>query len=376
MSSLFTACTRALRPVARPLALLVSLWAVLVAGVVFVSAQTNGRLDGRININPLNLGGSSVYCVDQFFRPSDWYATGGIRVLGPTGQEQLFVTDDVIDQVDIPAVITLLGTGANEYGPLELYRHPNRDFRLTGFDEFGKPWEMIWQGCRLAEGVTSITAPGPLVTPVVTPVVTAVVTPETTPVVTPVVTPETTPVVTPETTPVVTPVVTPETTPVVTPVTTPDQFCTLNPDSTLCRECTDSNLDEICDDAQFCLLNPDSTTCRECTDSNLDEICDDAQDFCFVNPTSIDCIVIPPCLLNPTLPGCEADPCLDNPEAIECGCTDANEDQICDSEQDTCTVDPLAIGCPQYIFCQQNPNFAGCPGYDPCLMVPEMCTPF
>lgn len=97
--------------------------------------------DGRLNAG-VHLGGLSVYCVGD---------VENIRVLDQNGGEVLYVDSATLRQ--FPAALsvnTLIATTETPFGRLDLYRLTTGEFQLNGYDEYGKPFEFIWEGCRQA----------------------------------------------------------------------------------------------------------------------------------------------------------------------------------------------------------------------------------
>lgn len=122
----------------------VVLAALLFSSLMLVAAQ---ETDGRVN--PVeHVGGAAVFCVDAEFNPAAHWTDGGIRVLDAKGQELLFAAAEVIQNAgDTQSEPVLVGTGANAFGPLELYLLPNESFQLSGTDEWGKAFDFVWGGC-------------------------------------------------------------------------------------------------------------------------------------------------------------------------------------------------------------------------------------
>lgn len=147
----------------RPLFIVVGL--IVLATVFFSSLMLAAAQETDGRINPVeHVGGAAVFCVDANFTPSDQWNEGGIRVLDAHGQELLFASADVIHQADLESGSpVLVGTGANAYGPLELFVLPSTNFQLNGTDEWGKSFEFVWGGCGYT--VESPVVPLPTVQP-------------------------------------------------------------------------------------------------------------------------------------------------------------------------------------------------------------------
>jgi hypothetical protein len=118
--------------------------------------------DGRIN-QIAHLGGAALYCVDQNFNPANRFDDGGIRLLDSDGQELLFVPAADIDAVGAaPSENTVLGVGESAFGPVTLYRLTSGEFHLSGFDEHGKLYAFVWQGCGPVGPAPSASAAAPV----------------------------------------------------------------------------------------------------------------------------------------------------------------------------------------------------------------------
>ncbi|MBZ0277154.1 MAG: hypothetical protein K8I60_13470 [Anaerolineae bacterium] len=97
--------------------------------------------DGRLN-GGVHLGGLSVYCTGD---------VENIRVLDQNGGEVLYVDSTTLSQFPVaPSVNTRIATTMTPLGRLDLYRLTTGEFQLNGYDEHGKPFAFIWEGCREA----------------------------------------------------------------------------------------------------------------------------------------------------------------------------------------------------------------------------------
>lgn len=128
-----------------------ALIAALLLTAVIVTAQ-----DQRINRAAV-LGGVAVYCVDSSLAPAGTYNGGGISVLWSDGvnpgRQVFFVPDDVINAVPTnPALPVFLGGGIDPHGEVLLYRLPDGDFLLTGYDNFAKLYDFRWRECNPPSG--------------------------------------------------------------------------------------------------------------------------------------------------------------------------------------------------------------------------------
>jgi len=121
--------------------------------------------DGRIN-QIAHLGGAVLYCVDQNFNPANRYDEGGIRLLDSDGQQLLFVPAAEIAAAGAsPSENTVLGVGESAFGPVTLYRLTSGEFHLSGFDEHGKLYAFLWEGCGPvgpAPSAAVVSAPAPI----------------------------------------------------------------------------------------------------------------------------------------------------------------------------------------------------------------------
>lgn len=126
-------------------AVIIGLLLLVTAAVTMAEDFVN---DGRLNA-AFHMGGSAIYCVDEYFTVSNVYTKGGIRVLGANGQQELFVSFiAILGAGEPPVVDTLLGTGRNAYGPLNLWRMTSGEFVLSGVDEHGKEYFFYFSTCE------------------------------------------------------------------------------------------------------------------------------------------------------------------------------------------------------------------------------------
>ena len=123
---------------------------ILIMGIVFTVYANQD--DGRINVGP-HVGGHVVYCVDANDQPADHYSEGGIKILGTYGKELLRVDGATLSALVAAAQAgegnQLAGSvpGPYGFGDLSLWVLSNGQFAVIGYDEHGKVFEFVWEGC-------------------------------------------------------------------------------------------------------------------------------------------------------------------------------------------------------------------------------------
>jgi len=145
--------------------LLISVAFVLLATLLFSSLMLVAAQETDGRVNPVeHVGGAAVYCVDADFNPAPYWNEGGIRVLDARGQELLFTpAEDIQNAGGEPGEPVQVGSGANAFGPLELWLLPKGTFQLNGTDEWGKAFEFVWGGCGYT--VEAPVTPAPTIEP-------------------------------------------------------------------------------------------------------------------------------------------------------------------------------------------------------------------
>ena len=125
-------------------------------GQSLVQAQY-GDWDGRINVTH-HFGGDALYCVDRNFMVTTQYSdagTGGFRLLSMAGQELWFVPAadiaSAVSQATATGQAVLVGQGRGTYGPVRIMTYligGDDTFAFSGFDEWGKPNEVVFKFCQ------------------------------------------------------------------------------------------------------------------------------------------------------------------------------------------------------------------------------------
>ena len=121
---------------------------VSLIGLTLVVAEGGYPADGRINV-----GGNAVYCLNEQGQPSSNYE-GGITVLSTQGKTLLLADAHAVD-TPLQAALrgeleenTQIASSTDAYGrPLDLYVLTTGELQLNGYDEHGKLFEFIWNGC-------------------------------------------------------------------------------------------------------------------------------------------------------------------------------------------------------------------------------------
>jgi hypothetical protein len=144
--------------------------AVLVVGLVTVSADPLVQSDKRIN-QVSDFGGDALYCMDAAQNPTNDSGTfDHFRLLNSNGVELWTLPKaDVVQGLGSigygwPPV--LLGTGEGSFGTVNLYANAAEDgtpyFIFTGFDEYGKPNIITFYGCSTVGNAVSAATEAPL----------------------------------------------------------------------------------------------------------------------------------------------------------------------------------------------------------------------
>ncbi len=122
-------------------------------GLTLVVAEGGYPADGRINVGD-HVGGNAVYCLNEKGQASGSYE-GGITILSTQGKTLLLADARVVDtpfQAALSGELTenmLIASAPDAYGrPLDLYVLTTGELQLNGYDEHGKPFAFIWQGCE------------------------------------------------------------------------------------------------------------------------------------------------------------------------------------------------------------------------------------
>jgi hypothetical protein len=118
------------------------------------SGEWNHQDDGRLN-GTATMGGLNVYCVDQWKNSATSFAGGGIQVLDPQGEEMLFASEATINAAwaemqQTGQYVTLALSARGWYGGAQvgLYLLPSGEYQVNATDEWAKPVEFRFAGCR------------------------------------------------------------------------------------------------------------------------------------------------------------------------------------------------------------------------------------